>query len=543
MSLITQNKHINISRIAISLLFIVLMFLVNSPDALAHVKWFIGGAENAPLPSKYYSIFDIEVIIWIAIAIAMLFSATKIEEWLSKQSWSIPPVKRPINLFSRLFGILVGISFLLSAYYSQIVIAAHYSTTSYPMMLLQHYQALVGIMLILNIFPMLAAVSLIIIYVSLAMIFGVTEVLDYVNILGVALFILLDRSGVEKIREYAIPVLRILAGIALVTLGISEKLLQPELGFAFLSLYDWNFMPALGFSFFSNELFVLSAGVMEVIIGTILILGVVTRINTIVVASLMIITNTTFALQMRYDLAITELIGHLPFVATAIMLVVHGSGTKLKFAFNRKIFAVGLKKRFTQLAPSKIEFNQIIQGKANNLFQHSAMFIGILPLILFSLPSAFLDRENGLDNYLGAGKKITTLASVNDCLADNSICKTELSDDKNLIFTIVSPKGPLINEFTIAVGANGEEISDVVVDIKGLSHEHIPNLVKFRKMSNGTYQGSGFLDYCGITTMNWSADVFLTIDGIAYRATYFFDSYAIDDVNDTAETIGITETL
>ena len=68
--------------------------------------------------------------------------------------------------------------------------------------------------------------------------------------------------------------MRILTGISLITLGLAEKLFGAILAESFLAAIPWNFLPALGFEFFTDRLFALSAGFTEVIFGVILSIAV-----------------------------------------------------------------------------------------------------------------------------------------------------------------------------------------------------------------------------------------------------------------------------
>lgn len=58
-----------------------------------------------------------------------------------------------------------------------------------------------------------------------------------------------------------------------------------------------------------DRLSVLSAGVMEVVFGTILALGVVTRLDILAVAALMLTSNIVFLIEGRNEEALVELIG------------------------------------------------------------------------------------------------------------------------------------------------------------------------------------------------------------------------------------------
>ena len=88
----------------------------------------------------------------------------------------------------------------------------------------------------------------------------------------------------------------------------------------------------LGFAWYDDQLFVLSAGVMEVVFGVVLILGVVTRLTTLVVAGLMLLSNAVFILTGRSEEALIELVGHMPVIATAVILLLLGYGQRWKLA-------------------------------------------------------------------------------------------------------------------------------------------------------------------------------------------------------------------
>ncbi len=72
-------------------------------------------------------------------------------------------------------------------------------------------------------------------------------------------------------------------------------------------------MHALGFANFSNEMFVLSAGICEMVIGILLILGLLPRL---VGAKLFFLFTLTLGMFGVY-----ELIGHLPLFAVAFALI------------------------------------------------------------------------------------------------------------------------------------------------------------------------------------------------------------------------------
>ncbi|MEM6302718.1 MAG: hypothetical protein AAF749_13325, partial [Pseudomonadota bacterium] len=89
-------------------------------------------------------------------------------------------------------------------------------------------------------------------------------------------------------------------------------------------------MAALGFDLFSDRLFVLAAGITEAVFGVLLIIGTTTRLTMIVVSLVMFTSNVVFIIQGHNLPARTEFVGHLPFMGTALILIVLGYGQRLK---------------------------------------------------------------------------------------------------------------------------------------------------------------------------------------------------------------------
>lgn len=303
---------------------------MSATTSFAHVRWFVD-ADSVALPSyPTYSFFDIEVLIWVAIGLIMVGVSIFLDGKLPKVP--IIPTKIRHDILESL-RIFTGMSFLLTAY-GGALIAPHMQAYGGFGTTLLFLQAAIGIMLISNNFIHYAAILLIALFAGLMVQFGFVLALEYSNVIGIALFFLFNNLPNKEMRErfkpYSVDVLRIFTGIALVTLGVSEKIYGSELGQAFIAKYPWNFMQMIGVEFFTDQLFVLSAGMMEVIMGTILILGTTTRLNTLVISIFMLISNTTFLFVNQSDNALLELIGHMPIIATAVIFLFLGYGRKLK---------------------------------------------------------------------------------------------------------------------------------------------------------------------------------------------------------------------
>jgi len=298
-----------------------------SQSASAHLKWFAVDDRRINL-GEYYSGYHTEIIIGAILCLLMVGVAV----WINKRlTFDMPPTPAVKKYVARAFSILIGLS-LLYASYNESILAAHYLVSSRILVLLQYAQAIVALMLIFNLFPKSAASVLILIYVILASQMGLLEVLDYINFIGIAAYLILSNSQDENQQAYAVPVIRVITGATLIILAFSEKLLNPDIGLRFLTLNDWNFMQAMGVTGYTNELFILSAGFVELLIGIVFMLGLLTRINTLVLLAFMITSNVTFMLQSSNSEALTELAGHAPILAIALILLMSGAGQKWKLS-------------------------------------------------------------------------------------------------------------------------------------------------------------------------------------------------------------------
>ena len=91
-----------------------------------------------------------------------------------------------------------------------------------------------------------------------------------------------------------------------------------------LQQYPLNFMAHLGVPF-SDKWFVLAAGMVELLIGLLLMLGWLVRTTILVLLALMIASNSYFVMVENHALALMEFIGHLPVFAAGILLLCYSS--------------------------------------------------------------------------------------------------------------------------------------------------------------------------------------------------------------------------
>lgn len=311
------------------LAFTALGALMLATSASAHVRWFVDGAATVEA-FQPYSITDIEVIVWIVIAVGLVCASIVLD-------MRLPTVRivdsKTRHDFIELLRVFSGMSMLLTAYEGAII-APHLSAFGTFGTVLLFTQALIGILLISNRFVRHAAILMILLHLGLAIKFGLLSAMEYLIMPAIAVFLLINNLPTADLRErfkpYSVDLLRILTGISLITLGVSEKLVGAMMAKSFLVLYQWNFVTFLGLEFFNDRLFVLSAGVIEVVFGVVMVLGTTTRLNVLAFSVVLFASNVLFIVQGENEAAMTEFIGHMPVIGVALILLLLGAGQRLK---------------------------------------------------------------------------------------------------------------------------------------------------------------------------------------------------------------------
>jgi len=314
-----------------------LFFLIAPLSASAHLKWFVDEDHHEHFDFDD-SLGALYTVTWLAIALIIVTIGVFLERHLpSLPKNTLYRINHLKPFAYSLFSMWVGL-FLVIASYKGFVFSQNLNNFGPIHSGLLFLQALIGLYFIFGIAERVFSIILIFFGAFIFLYLGAINAIEASWVMGVSLFILI--VGRPKFRftkdwhipnylfrfheEYAIPFLRIFAGFDLLFLGFSEKLLNPELGMIFLQQYHWNFMhDVFGISWYSDYLFVLSAGAVEVILGTIFLLGIVTRLNALA-------AGIIFTLPLFFLNSLTEVIGHMPHFAIVIMLLLFGSGEKFK---------------------------------------------------------------------------------------------------------------------------------------------------------------------------------------------------------------------
>ncbi len=316
--------------------------LIEPSFARAHVNWFVAGEATASAPVLNYSFSEPAVGVVLLGMLVLLITAAVLE-WKTQDiphrekieaqlaSW------RPHAL--RLFQIFLGLS-LLGCAVQKVLLAPHFMTDSgMGSTLVLALEGITGLLMILNLVVPLASVFLLILFGGLIGQWGILTALDYINMAGIAAFLALmtvsTHSFWYRYHAWAVPILRVSTGAALILLAFSEKLLDPTRAVALLEKYPLNFMPFVGFHEFSNRLFILCAGATETVFGLIFLLGWIPRLNTAALAVFLVASNLSFFALGFSKEGGQELIGHLPVLGTALILLTYGAGEKSKFRLPR----------------------------------------------------------------------------------------------------------------------------------------------------------------------------------------------------------------
>ena len=166
--------------------------------------------------------------------------------------------------------------------------------------------------------------------------FGFSAVIQRVDMLGPALFVLVagpgrwsadyergaEREPDEAALGRGVWFLRVAVGVALIVVAFAEKLANPELALAFLDQQPhFNVAGEIGLGMTDLQ-FVRLAGACELLFGLLLISGALPQA---VVLAAGIPFNATL-----YFLGDVELMGHLPIYGTMLVLLVLGSDRRLR---------------------------------------------------------------------------------------------------------------------------------------------------------------------------------------------------------------------
>lgn len=296
---------------------------------LAHTRWFAEGDLEPAYTTEPTMLY---MSIWAGIMVTVISVGVLLHNRnILRLAFLRPTAAHAYERAASTFTMIAGAFFLIAGTHEYLFSPNMTLETGVPFVLIV-MQILIGLTFLLGVGTRMSAIVLGLLWASTFYFTGWVSALENVWVLSTAAFVAVMgndyfsitgfsflRKKLEPFKAYGLSFLRIGTGATLVVLGLSEKILAPEFGLHFLAQHDWNFMQMLGFNY-SDYLFVLSAGSMEMLFGLVFMLGIVTRLNALVVA---IVFSTPL-----FILGPIELAGHLPHFAAVVLLLLFGSGGK-----------------------------------------------------------------------------------------------------------------------------------------------------------------------------------------------------------------------
>jgi uncharacterized membrane protein YphA (DoxX/SURF4 family) len=296
----------------------------------AHTRWF---AENELPPLQTTEPTGLYIGIWIAIvATVVSIGILTHTKNVLRLDFFRPKKRKSYERAASTFTMTAGAFFLIAGTHEYLFSPNLTIESGIPAILVV-LQILIGIAFLLGIGTRTSALILAGLWFLAVPFAGLLKVVENIWILSTAAFIFLMgndyfsivsvsvfKKATKKFRKYALSILRIGTGATLLILGLTEKILAPEFGINFLEGHSWNFMQSLGFKF-SDYLFTISAGSVEFLLGLVFVLGIMPRINALVVAVI-------FSIPL-FILGPIELAGHLPHFAAVVLILLFGNGGHL----------------------------------------------------------------------------------------------------------------------------------------------------------------------------------------------------------------------
>ena len=273
---------------------------LRTPDLVLHVKWFVDESELVDhplaLPEILFACFMVAVGVWVFINLDRLPPVRAINHNLDTRllRW-----RQLVPLVVRISTSLMVFININHGYLLAPNVESDNSTVSLVITVLFSAAAImVGIGYLTRIGAgLLLGTYFLVVFKANSWV----DVADHFEYIGVAGYLWYRGPGRISLDGYlgigrpippehlnrALDVYRISVGFGLVILGLSEKLMNVAASQQFLDRFGWNIMAPLGIG---DQLFIISAGAIEVVIGLALLLNLAPRVVTAIVLATMSLT-------------------------------------------------------------------------------------------------------------------------------------------------------------------------------------------------------------------------------------------------------------
>ena len=281
---------------------------------LDHVKWFTDPSRH---PTDYSLLSTVPVIVAFVVALAAVGAAYLVQHRV-REPKVFAALERHAGLGPLALGVHVGIALVAAALLGMLFVPSLRVVMDDGGYVLLGWELVVGIAIALGAGTRIAAVGLATLGVVAMMPFTFESILEQVHLLGAAIFLYVvgrGRISVDALfgqrrslehdaaPTVALNVLRIAMGFGIAFNALTEKLLDPALSAQLLAERpELNIARGLGIG---DPQFVYLAGLIELVIGAVIMSGQLTRPVMAVGALIFTITLPVFGWL--------ELLGHLPY--------------------------------------------------------------------------------------------------------------------------------------------------------------------------------------------------------------------------------------
>ncbi len=318
-------------RLAALAVLAVLAALIPSTVA-AHERWFV--EDDAVTSPEWGDLISLPVLLALLAALAILVILAALQRRIGDPLWPRPPFFQRLEPCTpAILAVQTAITMIYAATQLDLFVPNidlprnAFGVLVAGITIVAAFSFITGVLTRLG---ALVTIGLVLLGLAFAPWY---EVLEQILFAGIALYLVAVGRGVVRLDEqqeedrfafmdrllpHALLILRVSAGIAVVTLAFTEKLVNVDLGIAFLQEYPrFNVARELGFDWFTDRRFIYAAGIVECVAGIALLAGFLPRL---VILSLWI----PFNLGIPF-LPPQELIGHLPILAIMYVVLVRGS--------------------------------------------------------------------------------------------------------------------------------------------------------------------------------------------------------------------------
>jgi len=304
-----------------------------------HERWFVSRQH----PVDFSQLFSAQTAVPLAIALAATGVALLV--WRARGRREIVPgplqlgmdwenYQRLLSWMPLVFGVHTAVPLLVAGVQLQLFVPNLALPYNFFGGVIALFEIVIALSFVYGAATRIGAALLALIWLVGAIWFGPLMLIEHALFLGVAFFMFVMGRGpgaldmtlqrlhrpIERLVPRAVPALRVLTGIGIVTLAFTEKLWNVPMGVEFLERYPLNFFPAIGLEGIGDAQFILIAGTVELTFGLLLISGAFVRLMTLILW-------VPFNLTLPF-LGWRELVGHLPIYGIMALLVIWGEERK-----------------------------------------------------------------------------------------------------------------------------------------------------------------------------------------------------------------------